>query len=375
MDFFDRTGAIIVKDLKAWIRTPFLPIIAVIPLLIVSTAIGLFIAQAEVMPSGLIIEDDTDPQAIEIAEFIKNMQSGTGSNWFYIEDLSKDEVISQFKNGKILSYIVIPSNITSRIESGEIVSIHVVINNINDDITKNVMQRLEFVSNHFNREVIFNSNLTLGIKPKFETGIEQDYTFKFYALAGATTLAVILTGAVNTANNFSVEIEKKTLKNLVMISSPYEIITGKFLTGIIQSFIGLGVILLFNYIVFGFFPNTDILILVVCILWGFVSFSTIGLIMVLFIKKTIPSAIAILLLVILSWYVGGGLVPAEVWPPVIKVFASLLPTTYFFRSFIQFLLTGYVDSSILFFDIIVTLSFGLITLLIAFRIFLREVKV
>ena len=373
MKFIDGALGITIKDLKTWLRNPFLALIAVGPLLVITTAIGLFIAQAEVMPTGLIMEDN-DPMAIELADFMTTMRSGTGAKWFNIQNLTEQEIVNQFANGKILSYIVIPDKISSRISNGEIITINVYINNINDDITKNVMQRLEYVSNHFNRKIIFNNELTLPVVPVFETGTAYDYTFQFYTLAGSIALAVIMVSSVNTANNFSVEFEKNTMKNLVMISSPAKIITGKVIVSIIQSLLLVSILLVYNYVIFGFVPHTDLLTLLICFLWGFFAFSSLGLFIVIFIKKTIPAAMAALLLIVLSWYVGGGLVPAEIWPPSIRTFSSIMPTTYFYRSFIQILLKGSIDNYLLLNDLVITIGFGIVLFIISIVMFQREVR-
>ncbi|MFW9997018.1 MAG: ABC transporter permease [Candidatus Odinarchaeota archaeon] len=369
--------ALTAKDMKAWFRQPFMIAIGIIPLLLVLTIVGLFIASAEVLPAGVILTD-SDPLAVELRDFMMKAKSGTGSNWFAIEDITAEEVLDQFEDGKILGYVVIPENITGRLAVGEIVELTLVVNNVNDDITKNMMQRVEDACNHVNRHLEIGSVTYYSPTIDFVPLTAIDVKFNHYIAASVGAMGVILTGSINTVTATSTEIEKKTVLELVAGASAQEIIAGKILAALMQTLICYVVISLVAFVLYGFLPAGDLLInlplLVFLIIWGVLSFAGIGFLLSARIKQTIPAAIAALLLNIGGWYICGGLVPPEVWPGIIHDLAILWPGTYFFRSFISLSLIGSVELDLLFFDLAVTGLFGLVTFIIAAKLFMKEVR-
>ena len=108
--------------------------------------------------------------------------------------------------------------------------------------------------------------------------------------------------------------------------------------------------------------------------WGVMCFSPIGFLVSARIKMIIPSAIAVLLLSAIGWWIGGGLVPAEIWPGWLGFLAMIWPGTYYFRSFINLIITGSVEPNLLFVDLSVTGLYGLIIFSIAVKIFMREAR-
>jgi ABC-type multidrug transport system permease subunit len=365
------------KDMKAWFRQPFMIFIGIIPLLLVLTVVGFFMTSVEVLPAGVILTDD-DPLAIELRDYMMNAKSGTGSNWFAIEDISPGEVLKQFEKGKILGYIMIPENISGRFEAGEIVELIVVVNNVNDDITKNMMQRVEDACNHINRQLEVGSITHYSPTIDFITTTAIDVKFTYYIIASVCAMGVLMTGSINTVTATSIEIEKKTVLELIVGASATEIITGKILAALVQTIICYSVISLVALLLFNFIPAGNLFVnlplIFFLIIWGALSFAGIGFLLSTRIKQTIPAAIAALLLNIGGWYIGGGIVPPEVWPGIIHDLATIWPGTYFFRSFVNLLLIGTVNPSLLLIDLAVTGIFGLVTFVVAIRLFLKEVR-
>ncbi|MCY3413923.1 MAG: ABC transporter permease [Candidatus Heimdallarchaeota archaeon] len=368
-----KATSLAIKDLKEWYRKPFLIVFGIAPIFVVSLLVGVFVTQAEILPAGIILQDN-DPLALELKDYLVDMRSGTGDFWFEMTVVTIDnqqEVLDLFEDGDILAYIVIPLNISLRLADGEMIPVLTHIHNIQDDITKNVMQRMEHACNHINRNLVPRTVEVPEVE--FTTISAIDISFRDYVLAAVCALAVLMPAGANIAIANAQEFEKGTIKELIMAASPGSIILGKFIANIVQTFFGFGIILLFQFLVFGYFPSGNFLLILGLVFWGILSMSGLGLIVSTRIKQLIPSAIAILMFNILGWYVGGGLVPPEVWKPAIRFLSTIWPGTYFFRSFITLVVFGTVNTSLLVIDLLITGIFGLITFAIAFRLFTKEV--
>ena len=121
---------IALKDMRNWFRQPYLLAIAIAPILIISTFLGLFFTRAEILPAGLVLNDD-DPVAIELRDYLTAMKSGTGSPWFEIRRGGPERIKDLFQQGNILTYISIPERLSKRLKNNETVDVEVFINNIN----------------------------------------------------------------------------------------------------------------------------------------------------------------------------------------------------------------------------------------------------
>lgn len=365
--------AIMNKDLISWKRQPFQFFIAVIPLLIISLFVGVFLQQAEILPAGIIL-DDNDSIALEIRNQLITIESGTGLKWFAIDgDLSSSEVVEQYEAGSILGYIHIPSNISARINNNETVEITVFIHNINDDVTKNFLQRVELVCNNFNRDLILTNTTYHSVSIEFEASTATDVSFTYYCIGAILALTILLSSGVNMATATASEFEFNTMKELVGGSSTSTIFAGKILSTLLQTSICFIVIMTVEYLVFGFIPKGHPLLLLLLFVWGVLSFSTLGFLFSARMKQTIPAAIAVLILNITGWWIGGGLVPPEVWSGnILKLVGDYWPGTYFFRSFISIAVTGYVDLSLLLFDLLIVGSFGIFMFFVTTKLLVKE---
>ncbi|MFX1475074.1 MAG: ABC transporter permease [Promethearchaeota archaeon] len=376
MSLFRRALSVTVKDLKGWVRKPFLIGIAVIPLIIVLIFTGIFVHRAESMPAGVILED-SDPKALEFKTLLMTMRSGTGLRWFTIEDLPATEVLEQFEAGRILCYIVIPANLTVRLEANETVSLHVMIHNIQDDVTKNVLQRVEYACNEFNRALEVGSLTYYSPGIQFETLVPIDVGFSDYVVAGILALVTMLSSSVNVATTTAQEFEEGTVKELIMGASLGATVIGKLLAGITQSLVCLGIVSMVAFALYRFVPLGNLLLLFGVALWSMCVFSSLGFLAAARVKKVIPAGMLVMILNLAGWWIGGGLVPAEVWTQtqttrIISLFAVFWPGTYIFRSFTNLALLNITAT--LPFDLLVTGVFGIVTFVLAIWLFGREAK-
>ncbi|NHJ02947.1 MAG: ABC transporter permease [Candidatus Heimdallarchaeota archaeon] len=362
---------LIMKDMKAWFRNPFMMLISIIPLFFMGFIMGSLVTQAESLPTGVILEDN-DPIAIEIKNYIQNMTSGTGLRWFTIMEGSNELIEQKFYNGEILCLIRIPINISGIIEAGEVVYIEVLINNINDDVTKNILQRVQDVCNKFNNNLEQGTFIFYSPRLIFEGLVEPDVKFTDYIFGGVLAFTIVFSSGINSATITAHEFEKGTMKELIMSASPREVITSKLLTSGIQTVFCYIIVNIGYYLLFGFLPIGNLIYLWFWIIIGIISFSSLGIIVAVKVKQVIPAALATMIINMIGWWIGGGLVPAEVWVGLIHLLSSLLPSTYYFRSFTNIVFMNTIAT--LSFDFIIVISFGVISFLIAQWLYVKEAK-
>ncbi len=364
--------SLMIADLKIWIRQPKLLIMTVAPLLIISVFGGFFLAKAEVLPLAIVLEDN-DPAAIRLENYLINLKSGSGVTWF---DVVKNENLTaqeQFEKGKVLGLITIPANLTDRINSEETVKIPIKINNINDDVTKNFIQRMQNAFNHFNDDLVVDDSVYNMIRADFKGNTYPDLPLIKYICVSILGLAMLM--SISLAITFSIarEFEDRTMRELVMAPNLVNILAGKLLSALAQSILVVAFILLEQWIIFGYFPQ-NMLMQVGFFFWG--AFFSIGLSIIIAtkIKQILPAGILIMVINIASWWVSGGLAPAEAWTGLLRIIADYWPGTYFYQVYINASLLGKESSNLFLRNLTITGIFGTVMILIAFTIFAREVR-
>ena len=358
------------NDLRQWVRRPIQILMAVAPLVMVLICVGAFLASAESLPTGVILQDD-DPVAVEIAAYIGSARSGTGLQWWTVASTAPLEVVDMYESGEILCYITVPANISDTLESGGVVKLDARINNVNDDVTKNVKQRLELVCNHFNDKITIGDITYQSVSIDFRTLAETDVSFRTYIIAGVLALTIQLTSCVSTAAVTAREYEEKTIKSLLMGSSLPAVALGKLLSGIAQTSIVYLLILGFVRVFYRFVPQGGY---PATFLYGFIDilcYCSLGFLTAIIVRKTVSSALAMILLNMVAWWIGGGMVPSEVWSSkLIGYIGSMLPEMYFYRSYTSLVLTNTTHTML--FDLGVNLLFGLTLMGFAVWRFQRE---
>lgn len=354
---------ILINDLRQWTRRPIQILMSVAPLVMVLICVGAFLSSAESLPTGIILLDD-DPVAVEIAEYVGSARSGTGLHWWTVASTVPLEVLDLYESGEILCYITIPANISASLEAGEVVRLEAVVNNVNDDVTKNVRQRLELVCNHFNDKLTVGDIMYKSVSVDFKTLAETDVSFLTYIIAGVLALSVQLSSCVNTATATAREYEEKTIKSLLMGSSLSGVALGKLFTGVAQTSIVYLLILGFVRVFYGFTPQGGYITALIYGFIGVLCYCSVGFLTAILVRKTVSSALAMILLNMVAWWIGGGMVPSEVWSSkAIDCISRILPETYFYRSYTSLVLTNTTHT--LMFDLGVNLLFGLVMLSIA----------
>ena len=366
---FNKMFSLMIVDLKMWIRQPQLLLMSVIPLVIISLGVGFFMTNAEVLPVGIILEGQ-DAESIRLKNYIMNLESGAGVTWFDATDVDVEE---RYESGELLGKIIIPANLSELLENGQTVDIPIYINNINDDVTKNFIQRMQNALNFYNEGLQIDSQTYHIPRIEFEGSISPDLPLIQYLSASILGLSILLSASVAIVFSIAREFEDNTIKELIMGPHFGNILGGKLLSSIAQCIIIVLFILLEEWLVFGFLPEN--LIGQFFLLLGGVLFSAgFAIIIAVKSKQVLPAGIAVMVFNIASWWLSGGLAPAEAWTGTLRTLADFWPGTYYYQTYINVSLIGSVSSSLLYRNSLIVGGIGILILLIAYQIFTREAK-
>jgi uncharacterized phage infection (PIP) family protein YhgE len=91
-------------------------------------------------------------------------------------------------------------------------------------------------------------------------------------------------------------------------------------------------------------------------------------------KQVLPAGIAVMVLNIASWWLSGGLAPAEAWTGLLRTLSDFWPGTYYYQSYINVSLLENVSSNLLYRNLLIVGIFGIILLLLAYKVFSKEAK-
>lgn len=160
-----------------------------------------------------------------------------------------------------------------------------------------------------------------------------------------------------------------------MASKNSEIVIGMILAGLIQTLTTHSILLILLYVIYGFTISGNLLFISFITIWGILCFSSLGMIIGSQLKKVIPSGMLVLIINVSGWWIGGGLVPSEVWPSLIRNISKFWPGTYFFRSYTNLVLLNQYDNSQFLLDMAVTTFFGILMFIISIPVFIKESKI
>ena len=361
-----------VADLKIWFRQPKLMIMSVAPLLIISIFAGLFLARTEILPVAIVMED-SDPAAIELKDYLTDLQSGSGALWFDAEEQDNAAAQEAFENGEVLGLITIPANLTERLDAGEEIGISIAINNINDDVTKNFLQRLQNAFNRFNDGLVADGVVCNIPSVDFIANVSPDLPLIQYFCASVLGLSILMSASLAITFSIAREFEDGTIRELVMTPRLGNILAGKFLSVVVQALIVTGFILLEEWIVFGCLPR-DMAMQLPYFFWGVLFSVGLAALIAAKIKQVLPAGILVMVINIASWWISGGLAPSEAWTGLLRHIADFWPGTYFYQVYINASLLGGVSSRLMVKDLIITGIFAAAMLAAAHAVFVKEAK-
>ncbi len=329
-----------VKEIRVWKRNPQkLILVVLLPLMFfagfgmlmggvyfgsgVETAVVIEEQNPGVYTEGLIdILGEYDPIPPRLDPIIMDLQTAN----------------SLFQNGEILLVITIPDGFEDAVANNETTSIQVQVANIHEDLTKNlrmpVIRKIEI----FYQTYLLNDSLV-----DFQIENLRPFTPPRLAyMAWTIAIYAVMFGAIFAAGSaMTQEFEQETMDELVLSNqSPNAIYFGKMLSGVVISHVALPFLFILSFILFGVWPNGDILVFLSLTLLLALFSSGIGLIAGAIFRNSVFVVPVGALGAIFYWIVGGGIAPLELVGSSFDIVNEYLPVSNVYRSLIRMFVEG-----------------------------------
>lgn len=243
-----------------------------------------------------------------------------------------------FQNGDILLVITIPDGFEDALTNNESVSIHIQVANIHEDLTKNLRMPVIRKLDIFYQTYLLNDSLA-----DFKMVNLRPFTPPRLAYM-AWTLSVysVMFGAIFAAGSaMTQEFEQETMDELTLSNqSPIAIYTGKMLSGVVISFAAVPFLFILSYLLFGVWPNGEILTFLLLTFLLALFCSGIGIITGAFFRNSVFVVPVAALGGVFYWIVGGGIAPLELVGASFGTFNEYLPVSNVYRSLIRMFVEG-----------------------------------
>jgi ABC-2 type transport system permease protein len=249
-----------------------------------------------------------------------------------------------FQNGEILLVITIPDGFENALENNESVSIQVQVANIHEDLTKNLRMPVIRKLDIFYQTYLLNDSLV-----DFEVVNLRPFTPPRLAyMAWTISVYSVMFGAIFAAGSaMTQEFEQETMDEIILSNqSPSAIYMGKMFSGVIISFTALPFLFLLSYLLFGVWPNGDVLtFLSLAFLLALFS-SGIGIIAGAIFRNSVFVVPVAALGAIFYWIIGGGIAPLDLVGASFGTVNEYLPVSNVYRSMIRMFVEGSYESLI-----------------------------
>ncbi|MCK4565919.1 MAG: ABC transporter permease [Candidatus Thorarchaeota archaeon] len=355
--------ACFIKDLRVWKRTPQkLALVILLPLM--------FFMGFSVLMGGVYFGE-----GVETALVVEELNPGYYTDGL-IEILGQyDEIPPRlnpiimdaetadrlFQNGDILLIITIPVGFEEAISNNLTTSINIQVANIHEDLTKNLRMPVIRKIDIFYQEYLLNDSLV-----DFEVENLHAFTPPRLAYMGWTiAVYAIMFGAIFAAGSaMTQEFEQNTMDEIILSGrSPYAIYIGKMLSGVIVSYVAPPLLFLLSYLLYGVWPNGDVLVFVALTFPLAIFSAGIGIIAGTVFRNSVFLVPVAALGAIFYWMIGGGIAPLELVGASFGVVNEYLPVANVYRSLIRMFVEG--SYSTLLIDISVIWIFAIILLIIS----------
>ncbi|MFX1604841.1 MAG: ABC transporter permease [Promethearchaeota archaeon] len=364
MNFSPRVmKASFIKELRVWRRTPQkLVLVILLPLM--------FFVGFSMLMGGVYFGS-----GVETAVVMNEQNPGVYTNGL-LEILGENDPIPPrldplmmdadtadrlFQNGEILLVITIPDGFEDAITNNESVSIHVQVANIHEDLTKNLRMPVIRKLDIFYQTYFLNDSLV-----DFETVDLRPFTPPRLAyMAWTISVYSVMFGAIFAAGSaMTQEFEQETMDELVLSNQPpHAIYVGKMFSGVVISFSAVPVLFLLSYILFGVWPNGDILTFFSLTFLLALFSSGIGIIAGAIFRNSVFVVPVAALGAIFYWIVGGGIAPLSLVGATFETMNEYLPVSNVYRSLIRMFVEGTYTSLVI--DLTVIGVFAMVFLIIS----------
>jgi len=243
-----------------------------------------------------------------------------------------------FQNGEILLVITIPNGFENALINNESVSIQVQVANIHEDLTKNLRMPVIRKLDIFYQTYLLNDSLV-----DFEVVNLRPFTPPRLAyMAWTISVYSVMFGAIFAAGSaMTQEFEHETMDELILSNqSPNAIYLGKMFSGVIISFTALPFLFLLSYLLFGVWPNGNLLIFLSLTFLLALFSSGIGIIAGAIFRNSVFVVPVAALGGIFYWIVGGGIAPLELVGASFDISNEYLPVSNVYRSLIRMFVEG-----------------------------------
>ena len=243
-----------------------------------------------------------------------------------------------FQNGDILLVITIPDGFENAIATNQTTSISVQVANIHEDLTKNlrmpVIRKIDF----FYQTYLVNDSLV-----DFEVEELRPFTPPRLAYM-AWTIAVysVMFGGIFAAGSaMTQEFEQETMDELILSNqSTNAIYLGKMFSGVVIAHAAIPVLFPLSFILFGVWPNGDILVFLSLTMLLALFSSGLGLIAGAVFRNSVFLVPVAALGGIFYWITGGGIAPLELVGSTFGIMNEYLPVSNVYRSMIRMFVEG-----------------------------------
>ncbi len=278
---------------------------------------------------------------------------------------------SMFLNGEILLVITIPEGFENALTNNLTTSVNIQVANIHEDLTKNLRMPVIRKLDIFYHEYLSNDSLV-----DFEMENLRDFTPPRLAYMGWTIsiYAVMVSGMFIAGSTVTQEFEQRTLDEIRLSGkSPSAIYVGKMLSSVSVSYIAPVFLFLLSYILFGVWPNGDVLVYLVLTLPLAIFSAGIGLIAGAVFRNAVFIVPVAALVGIFYWITGGGIAPLELVGVGFGSVNEYLPISNVYRSIIRMFVEGTYNSLLV--DVSMISAFALVFAIISPSITNRLVQV
>ena len=266
-----------------------------------------------------------------------------------------------FQNGEILLVITIPDGFENALSTNTTVSIHVQVANIHEDLTKNLRMPVIRKLDIFYQTYLLNDSLV-----DFEMVNLRPFTPPRLAyMAWTISVYSVMFGAIFAAGSaMTQDFEQETMDELILSNqSPNAIYMGKMFSGVVISFTAIPFLFILSYLLFGVWPNGDILTFLSLTFLLALFSSGIGLIAGAVFRNSVFVVPVAALGAIFYWIVAGGIAPLGLVGATFESFNEYLPVSNVYRSLIRMFVEGTYDSLIV--DLSVIGVFAVVFLIIS----------
>jgi ABC-type multidrug transport system permease subunit len=243
-----------------------------------------------------------------------------------------------FQNGDILLVITIPDGFEDALTNNESISIQIQIANIHEDLTKNLRMPVIRKLDIFYQTYLLNDSLV-----DFRMVNLRPFTPPRLAyMAWTISVYSVMFGAIFAAGStMTQEFEQETMDELTLSNqSSTAIYMGKMLSGVVISFTAFPFLFSLSYLLFGVWPNGDLLTFLSMTFLLALFCSGIGIIAGAFFRNSVFVVPVAALGGVFYWIVGGGIAPLELIGASFETFNEYLPVSNVYRSLIRMFVEG-----------------------------------